>query len=173
MKNIVLTGFMGTGKTEVGRILAKKTGYSFTDSDAEIEKTAGMTISEIFGKLGEPAFRDIESAVILSLSGHERAVISTGGGAVLRQENMDNLRGKGVIVCLEASAATILGRTEGSDDRPLLNAEDRLARIKEMLAERRPYYEKADIMVDTEGKSPMEIADGIMEEMRSYEKGNG
>jgi shikimate kinase len=173
MKNIVLTGFMGTGKSEVGRVLAKKLGYSFIDADAEIEKTAGMTISEIFSSRGEQAFRDIESAVILSLSMLERAVISTGGGAVLRQENMDHLRRKGVIACLEASAATILGRTEGSDDRPLLRAEDRLARIKEMLAQRRPYYEKADIMVDTEGKSPMAIADEIMEEMRSYEKGKG
>jgi shikimate kinase len=173
MKNIVLTGFMGTGKTEVGRILAKKLGYSFIDSDSEIEKTTGITIAAIFSGRGEPAFRDIESAVILSLSGHDKAVISTGGGSVLRQENIDNLRRKGVIVCLEASATTILGRTDGSDDRPLLRAEDRLARIKEMLAERRPYYEKADIMVDTEGKSPMEIADEIMEEMRSYEKGKG
>jgi shikimate kinase len=85
MENIVLTGFMGTGKTEVGRMLAKKLGYSFIDSDAEIEKTAGMVISAIFRDLGEAAFRDIESAVILSLAGHERAVISTGGGAVLRQ----------------------------------------------------------------------------------------
>jgi shikimate kinase len=173
MKNIVLTGFMGTGKTEVGRMLAKKLGYSFLDADAEIEKTTGMTIAAIFSGRGEPAFRDIESAVILSLSGYDSAVISTGGGAVLRKENMDNLHRKGVIVCLEASAATIFSRTEDNDDRPLLMAEDRLARIKEMLAARRPYYEKADIMVDTEGKVPMEIADEIMEEMRSYEKGKG
>jgi shikimate kinase len=172
MKNIVLTGFMGTGKSEVGKLLAKQLGFAFIDADAEIEKITGMTISDIFSSRGEPAFREIESEVILSLAGNEKAVISTGGGAVLRQVNMDNLRKKGVIVCLEASAETIFKRTAGNDDRPLLKTDDRLAKIKEMLAARRPFYERADIMIDTECKSPMEISGEIIEEMRSYEKSN-
>jgi shikimate kinase len=173
MKNIVLTGFMGTGKTEVGKMLAKRLGALFIDADSEIEKRAGKKIANIFSTQGEPAFRDMESETLRALSENDRTVISTGGGAVLRQENMDILRRKGVIVCLNASAKTILHRTRGCTDRPLLNVEDPLAKIKEMLAQRQPYYEKADIIIDTENKSPMQIADEIMEEMKAYEKGNG
>jgi shikimate kinase len=173
MKNIVLTGFMGTGKTEVGKMLAARLGYVFIDVDSRIEKRAGMKIAEIFSAQGEAAFRDMESAVIRDLSGNERAVISTGGGAVLRQENMDNLRRNGVIVCLSASADAILERTKGCKNRPLLNVEDPLARIREMLAARQPYYDKSDIVIDTGGKSPMQIGDEIIEEMKVYEKGNG
>ncbi len=173
MKNIALTGFMGTGKTEVGRILAKRLGYIFVDVDSEIEKKRNMKITEIFKLDGEPAFREIEEETIGAVSGGDRLVISTGGGAVMRQKNMDNLRKKGIIVCLAASAATIMHRTRGSKDRPLINVEDPLARIKELLAVRQPFYEQADIMVDTESKSPVQIADEIIEEMKAYEKSNG
>lgn len=162
MKNIVLTGFMGTGKTEVGRILSRKLGYSLVDADAEIEKEQGMTITAIFKQYGEPKFRDIESNVIKRLSEMKNAIISTGGGAVLRQENMDNLRKNGVIVCLTASPETILKRTSNNNDRPLLQVENPLQKIRELLEFRRPYYEKADIMIDTEGKSPLEVAEEII-----------
>jgi shikimate kinase len=163
MKNIVLTGFMGTGKTEAGRILAKKLGYTLIDADTEIEKEQKMTITEIFKQCGEPEFREIEADVIRRLSMIQNAVISTGGGAVLRQENMDNLRRNGVIVCLTASPETILKRTSNNNDRPLLQVEDPLQKIKELLEFRRPYYEKADIMIDTEGKSPLRVAEEIIE----------
>ncbi|HCL82252.1 MAG TPA: shikimate kinase, partial [Nitrospiraceae bacterium] len=149
MKNIVLTGFMGTGKTEVGRILAQKLGYTLVDADTEIEKEQKTTITEIFKQYGEPKFREIESGVIKRLSEMEKAVISTGGGAVLKQENMDNLRKRGVIFCLTASPETILERTSINNDRPLLQVENPLQKIKELLEFRRPYYEKADIMIDT------------------------
>ena len=173
MRNIALTGFMGTGKTEVGRILAKRLGYIFIDVDSEIEKKKGMKITEIFSRDGEPAFREIEEETIGEISCGDRLVISTGGGAVMRQKNMDNLKRKGVIVCLSASAATIVHRTRGSKDRPLINVEDPLARIKELLAVRQPYYEQADITVNTESKSPVQIAEEIIEEMRTHEKSNG
>lgn len=163
MKNIVLTGFMGTGKTEVGRILSLKLGYSLVDADTEIEKEQGITITEIFKQYGEIKFREIESDVIKRLSELENTVISTGGGAVLRQENMDNLRKNGIVICLTASPETILKRTSNNNDRPLLQVENPLQKIKELLEFRRPYYEKADIMIDTEGKSPLQVAEEIIE----------
>jgi shikimate kinase len=166
MKNIVLTGFMGTGKTEVGRILSRKLGYALVDADTEIEKEQGMTITEIFKQYGEPKFREIEANVIKRLSEINNAVISTGGGAVLRQENMDNLRKNGVIVCLTASPETILKRTSATNDRPLLQVDNPLQKIKELLEFRKPYYEKADIMIDTEGKSPIEVAEEIIEKVK-------
>ncbi|HMK55885.1 MAG TPA: shikimate kinase [Dissulfurispiraceae bacterium] len=162
-KNIVLTGFMGAGKTEVGRILARRLGYALVDVDDEIEKEQGMKISDIFSRFGEPAFRDIESAMINRLSQGASMVISTGGGAVLRQENIDRLRSKGVIVCLTASAETIFRRTKRNNDRPLLKVEDPLGKIKELLASRQHCYEKADMSVDTEEKTPSEVAGEIIE----------
>ena len=173
MKNIVLTGFMGAGKTEVGRVLALRLGYVLIDVDDEIEKEQSMMIADIFREYGEPAFREIESAVIKRLSEREGAVISTGGGAVLRQENMDNLRKKGAIVCLTASAGTIYERTKRNKTRPLLSVEDPLAKIKELLAIRQPYYEKADIVIDTEERSPLDVAEEIIAGMRVYGKSNG
>ncbi len=166
MKNIVLTGFMGTGKTEVGRRIARILGYILIDVDEEIEKEQEMKIADIFREYGEPAFRDMESSVIRRLSDREGAVISTGGGAVLRQENMDRLREKGMIFCLAASAGTIYNRTKRSNDRPLLRVEDPLAKIGELLASRQSCYEKADRMIDTEGKSPAEVAEEIIREFK-------
>ncbi len=166
MKNIVLTGFMGTGKTEVGRLLARRLGYTFIDADSVIEEEQGIPITEIFKRFGEPYFRDIESAVIKRLSEMERAVISTGGGAVLRQENMDNLKKKGIIICLMASPETIYERTKNDSSRPLLQVENPLQRIKELLEFRRPYYERADIMVNTDGKTPAQVVEEIIENIR-------
>lgn len=162
MRNIVITGFMGTGKTEVGRILARRLGYAFLDADSIIEQEQNMSITEIFQRFGEAHFRDIESDVIRRLSEKDRVIISTGGGAVLREENMENLRKKGVIICLKASPETILKRTSNDSSRPLLQVEDPLKRIRELLEFRMPYYEKADIIVDTEGKNPVEVAEEIM-----------
>lgn len=166
MKNIVLTGFMGTGKTEVGRLLARKLGYKFIDADSVIEEDQKMSITEIFKRFGEPYFRDIESKVIKRLSEMEGVVISTGGGAVLRQENMDNLRKNGIIICLMASPETIYERTKKDTSRPLLQVENPLQRIKELLDFRRPYYEKADIMIDTDGKTPEEVAREILKKVK-------
>ncbi|TAL23865.1 MAG: shikimate kinase [Nitrospirae bacterium] len=167
MKNIVLTGFMGTGKTEVGKLVAQKLGYKLIDVDSEIEKEKKMKITEIFKECGEPGFRKIESDVIRRLSDMDNAVIPAGGGAVLRQENMDNFRRKGVIVCLAASPETILKRTGNDSTRPLLQVDDPMKKIKELLELRKPYYEKADIMIDTEGKTPLQVAEEIIERVKS------
>lgn len=162
MKNIVLTGFMGTGKSEVSQELSKVLGWKVIDIDTEIEKSQRMKITEIFKQFGEPGFRDIEAEMIKNLSKNKDAIISTGGGAVLRQENMDALRENGVIICLTATPETILKRTSNNNDRPLLQVEDPLKKIQELLKFRMPYYEKADIMIDTENKTPLEIAEEII-----------
>ena len=167
MKNIVLTGFMGTGKSEVSKELSKILGWKAIDVDTEIEKSQNMKITEIFKQVGEQGFRDIETETIKKLSKNKNVIISTGGGAVLRQENMDALRENGVIICLTATPETILKRISNNNDRPLLQVEDPLKKIQELLKFRMPYYEKADIMIDTENNTPLEIAEEIMEKIRN------
>ena len=166
MKNIVLTGFMGTGKTAVGKEIARLLDMKLIDVDTEIEKSEKMTINEIFKQFGEPRFREIETEMITKLSKDKNSIISTGGGAVLKQENMDILRENGVIICLIATPETILGRTSNSNDRPLLQVENPLERIKGLLNFRRPFYERADVMIDTEGKTPLQIAEEIIERVK-------
>ncbi len=166
MKNIVLTGFMGTGKTAVGRKLSRLLNMELIDVDTEIEKSQKMTINDMFKKFGEPRFREIETEMIKKLSGKENIIISTGGGAVLKQENLDVLREKGIIVCLLATPETILRRTSHNSNRPLLQVEDPSGKINELLNFRKPFYEKADIMIDTEGKTPIQIAEEIIEKIK-------
>lgn len=162
MKNIVLAGFMGTGKTAVSAELARLTGFKNIDIDAEIEKTAGMSIPDIFEKYGEPHFRNLETEEIKKISSGRNLIISLGGGAVMREENMQALREGGVIICLAAEPETILQRTGNDSNRPLLQVEDPLKKINELLAVRKPYYERADVMVHTDSKSPLEVAEEIM-----------
>jgi shikimate kinase len=162
MKNIVLTGFMGTGKTEVGRELSRLLGMPVVDIDREIEKSEGSTINEIFSRRGEEYFRELETAIIHRVASGHGCIISTGGGAVLREENIRALQGSGIIFCLTANPATILQRTEGDDDRPLLRCEDRKTKITELLDQRKPFYEKAGIIIDTEDKTPLQVAEEIL-----------
>jgi shikimate kinase len=167
MKNIVLTGFMGTGKTEVGKELAQIRGLKLIDLDTEIEKSEKMTINEIFKQFGEQKFRDIESEMIEKLSRERNVIISTGGGAVLKQQNMDILKKTGIVICFMATPETILQRTGNSDNRPLLMVDNPLEKIRELLEFRRPFYEKADLMIDTEDKTPRQIAEEIIEQIRN------
>jgi len=166
MKNIVLVGFMGTGKTAVGRRLAEALGMEFVELDAEVEAREGMSIKEIFERYGEPYFRDLETEAVKRFSEKEGLVISTGGGVVLRKENMDALRKKGIILCLWAEPETILQRTSKNSDRPLLNVPDPLSKIKELLSYRRPFYEKADIMITTDSKDIDEVVKEIIEKLK-------
>jgi shikimate kinase len=163
MKNIVLTGFMGTGKTVVGRELSRMLNMRVVDVDTEIELSQKMTIKDIFKTYGEGHFRDIETETIKKLFSEEDIIISTGGGAVLRKENVDILREKGIVFCLQASPETILKRTGRSRMRPLLNVEDPMAKIKELLDHRMPFYEKAGILINTDGRNPLQIAEEIAE----------
>ncbi len=163
MKNIVLTGFMGTGKSTVGKELARRLGMTLIELDSEIEKAEGMTIREIFSQYGEEYFRQKETEAIKRLSGERGLVISTGGGVVLREENMDILRRDGVVICLWAEPETVLERTSDTRERPLLDVEDPLERIRKLLEYRRPFYEQADHFIKTDGKTPVQIAEEIIE----------
>lgn len=166
MKNIVLTGFMGTGKTYTGRALARSLGIKFVDTDVLIEKEAGITIPDIFEKFGEPHFRGLEREIVKRVSQENGAVIAVGGGAIVNPDNLADLKKKGVIICLKASPEVILSRVERNSDRPLLQVEDRIGKITELLEKRAPYYEKADFTVDTDGKTPEQVAEEILEIVR-------
>ena len=166
MKNIVLTGFMGTGKTSTGRVLARKLGTRFIDTDTLIEKEAGIQIWEIFEKFGEAHFRGLERQIVKKVTEEEGIVIAVGGGAIVNPANLADLKRHGIVVSLTASLDVILSRVERNLDRPLLKVEDKLGKIKELIAVRAPFYEKADITVDTDCKNPEQVADEILEAVR-------
>ncbi len=162
MRNIVLTGFMGTGKSSVGEKLAKKLGYRYFDLDCLITDEAGMTISEIFEQHGETRFREIESSVIERISAMGNLVISTGGGAVIRDRNREMLRSSGVMVNLKASVDEIFARLRSDVSRPLLKDDMSLEKIGMMLREREPFYAEADIRIDTTGKKVDDVVREIL-----------
>lgn len=163
-KNIVLIGFMGTGKTTVGKILAKKLGMSFVDVDELIEKTAGLKISEVFARFGEAYFRDIETEIIKSITKNFSQVIATGGGAVLRDENLNALKSNGVVFCLTASEELIFDRIKDNNERPLLQVENPKEKIRELLAKRMPRYMMADFIINTDGLTQEEVSEKIIKE---------
>jgi len=169
--SIALIGFMGTGKTVVGKLLAQKLDRDFIEMDALIEKKAGRSIPEIFRQDGEIKFREIEIEVTKEIADRKNAVIACGGGVVLNRINIDRLRGECVIVCLAASPSVILKRTSvDKDERPLLAVSDRLDQIKELLKHRRPFYERvADITVNTSRLQPDTVVGLIIGRLREYE----
>lgn len=162
MKNLVLIGFMGTGKSTVGKILAKKLGYRFLDADAEIERREQKSITQIFEMCGEEGFRNMETAVLCELAQKKNSVIATGGGAVLRKENMDALRKNGVVILLRARIETIVQRVAGNDKRPLAKGQS-ARELEARLQSRAIYYENHDFAFDVEDLSPMQIADRIID----------
>nr|HID57804.1 3-dehydroquinate synthase [Desulfobacterales bacterium] len=161
-KNIYLMGFMGSGKSRVGKILARKLGMRFIDTDEMVEEKAGKSISDIFTQDGEEAFRRLEHQCIVEASRSRYAVISLGGGAVTRPENWEVIR-QGISLYLFASPETILERVRANDDRPLLSGlsdEGKLERIRSMLAYREKFYNMADIVIRNEkGDSPQRTAE--------------
>ncbi len=158
--NIVLTGFMGTGKSTVGRLLAARLGRRFVDMDDILSMRAGKPISAIFAEEGEPAFRSAEAALCAELAREQGLVISTGGGALVSAENRTTLGSSGVLVCLNASADEILRRLAAATDRPLLGDElaARDERIRALLAQRRAAYAAIPYQIDTEGRSAEAVA---------------
>ncbi|MEN2994504.1 MAG: shikimate kinase [Thermodesulfovibrio sp.] len=160
--NIVLIGFMGTGKSTVGKIISKKLNFTYTDIDELIEKTMGMKISEIFEKFGEERFRDIETEMVKIVTKKHNQVISTGGGVVLREENILNLKNSGLLFCLKANAEKIFERIKNCKNRPLLMVENPKDKIKELMDKRKPLYEKADFIIDTDDLSAEEVAEKII-----------
>jgi len=160
--NIVLTGFMGTGKTVVGREVARRLGRPFVDMDAVIEARAGKPISRIFAEEGEPVFRQMESDLCGELAGQDGAVIATGGGALVNPANREALAASSVLVCLQAGVDEILERVGEAEDRPLLSVQDPGGEVRQLLAARRDAYAVIPWQVDTNGRTPSQIADEIV-----------
>lgn len=166
MKNVVLIGFMGTGKSCTGRLLAGRLGRPFIDVDRKIEQESGLAIGEIFAQHGEAYFRAREKDVIARVARYRKAVIATGGGVVLDADNMQRLRAGGVIICLTASVQTILERTGRRNTRPLLARPDREEIVARLLAERAPLYAQADFILDTSNIPPRMAAEKIIAFLR-------
>ena len=162
MKNIVLVGFMGTGKTTVGELLAKQTGMPLVDMDALIMERAGKTINDIFANEGEPHFRNLEREMAQERAAKKNLVISTGGGIVLNPDNISNFEQTGLTVCLLASPETVLERVKHDTTRPLL-AGDKETQIIQLLKTRRPLYESVTHKIDTNGLAPETIATAIID----------
>ena len=162
MRSVILTGFMGTGKSSVGKVLARMSGLTYVDLDALIVAQAGLSINEIFSLLGEPAFRALESSLLLSLNQQEGIILSTGGGAVLSAENRDIMRSRGIVVNLTAPVSVIRARLRHATDRPLLRDSAASEKIEQMLGEREACYAEADIRIDTAGKKIEDVAAEIM-----------
>jgi shikimate kinase len=164
-KNIVLIGFMGTGKTVTGRVLAERTGLELVDMDSIIEERAGKPISEIFADDGEPAFRKMERTLANELSQRTGLIISTGGGVVLNPDNITDFQQSGLVVCLTASPETIFQRLENDTTRPLLSG-DKKEQIRGILETRRPLYDAIEHQIDGDRLDPEGRAEAIL---RLYE----
>lgn len=167
--NIALIGFMGTGKTTVGMLLAEALGITYVDSDEEIIRISGHNIPDLFAEYGETRFRELENDVVHSLSKLNRVVIGYGGGVVTNSENVAILRKTSKVVLLTASAEEVLRRTSGDLSRPLLNIDDRLTRIRELMAVRNnTYLAAADLVLNTESLTPREVVDTIMKQLGAH-----
>ena len=160
--NLYFVGFMGTGKTTVGRAVAQRMGFQLIDSDVAIEQQAGKSIQEIFLSEGEPAFRTMERAFVENGHPATNCVVACGGGLVVQPGMVELLKSKGVVICLFASLETILSRTQGSRHRPLLNVEDQMERIRTLYTQREPIYKKSGTMVLTDGRQLNDIADHVI-----------
>jgi shikimate kinase len=165
--NIVLIGFMGSGKSSVGRLIAQRLGFHFTDTDRLIVERTGLSIADIFATQGETAFRDLETSTLRTFSSLNRAVISTGGGLVLREENRALLRELGFVVWLTASEQVLFDRVSRNQKRPLLQTADPRATIHELLEARRAFYEEAaQFTLDSSTLTHAAAADTVIAEAR-------
>ncbi|HWJ02082.1 MAG TPA: shikimate kinase [Verrucomicrobiae bacterium] len=176
LPNLVLIGFMGTGKSSIGKRLALKLGMEFVDSDLEIEALMGMSISEIWDRYGERCgevrFRSEESLVIKKLAGRVKTVIATGGGAVLKPENFAALSQSGVIITLTADPEVISLRVARKGNRPLLKGDNSPEKIREMLAKREAVYAQGDFIVDTSHITLDEAVEKIVGNLAEVGYGN-
>ncbi len=171
---VYLTGFMGSGKSTIGPILANTIGYNFLDLDKQIEKKKNLSINEIFSTGGEGYFRELEKNVVLQVSKLNAHVISLGGGTVTKKENLETIKNSGVLVYLKANPMQIFHRLRFKADRPLmknnegkiLSETELLQRIKTLLQEREPFYNQADVIVNTDDKKVGYTVDEIVKKLR-------
>ena len=162
MPNVVLFGFMGTGKTAVGKEVARRLQMQFVDMDDVIEEKEGCSISDIFAEKGESYFRRLEADVAEKLSREEGQVIATGGGVVLNRESVDALQSSGVGICLMASPEVIFQRIKGEAHRPLLLGRDPLEKISILLERREPFYRRIANRIDTSRLSLEQVVEEVV-----------
>lgn len=159
---------MGTGKSSVGHLLAEQLRFGFVDTDELIVNAAGKSIADIFAQQGEAVFRALEHEIIKGLASRTRSVISTGGGVPVNPDNLASLKSHSLVVCLWASPEKIWENVRGQSHRPLLlNTPDPLAKIRELLAARAPFYKQADVLVNTEWRSVREVAQQVAHQFQS------
>ena len=168
MNNIILCGFMGCGKTTVGKNLSKLANMKFVDMDKYIEEKANMTVSEIFDKFGESGFRDMEHQACVELSSSKDYVIAAGGGTLTFDRNVDVLSKTGTIVLIDASYETLCNRLKTDTKRPLLQCENRNEKIKELLDKRMPLYKKASTVTVNGNQTPKKVAEEILNKITQH-----
>lgn len=156
--NLSLIGFMGTGKSSVGRLAASALHFTFLDTDHVVEARAGKSIADIFQQDGEPVFRQWENKVVAELTTRHKTVIATGGGLPVNPENLASLKTHSLVVCLWSSPEAIYARVRSHTHRPLLNEPDPLAKIRSLLEVRAPFYRQADVLISTDLRSVHEVA---------------
>ncbi len=163
MKNIYLVGFMGSGKSTIGQILAKKLNMKFIDVDSEIEKKEDMKISEIFKKKGEKYFRDLEKKEIKTLTKEKGLIVSTGGGLGANLENMERMKKTGTVIWLDVPLNVILDRCKNDQNRPLL--QQSLEDLKKLFEERKKVYSLANVHIKVKNQTPEELAEEILKRL--------
>lgn len=167
-ENIVLVGFMGSGKSSIGRQLAKRLGFQFLDTDQLIVQRTGKEISQIFAERGEPAFRDLETATLISVSHLSRCVVATGGGAVMRESNRAIMREIGFVIGLTASEDVIFDRVSRNNKRPLLQTRDPRGTLHALLESRREFYAAAaQFTLDTTQMAHAQAVEAIIAAVRN------
>ncbi|ADY56228.1 Shikimate kinase [Syntrophobotulus glycolicus DSM 8271] len=159
VKNIILVGFMATGKTTVGKLLAHRLGWAFLDTDQEIERTTGLSIPEIFKRYGEESFRKEETRLVRQITKMKSTVISTGGGLVLPSDHWKLLEEVGIMVHLWADPDVIIARAGQNEERPLLQQDPE--QVRALLDSRMPVYNQAAISIETTGKNPSDIVNEV------------
>jgi shikimate kinase len=164
--NIALIGFMGTGKTSVGRLVSDQLHFQYLDTDEMIQAVTGKTIADIFAKEGEPAFRALEKKTVADLAARTKTVISAGGGLPVNPANLASLKSHALIVCLWASPEKIWERVKNQTHRPLLHDPDPQKKIRELLVIREPFYKQADVLLNTELRSLREVASQVVHQYR-------
>ncbi len=165
--NIALIGFMGTGKSSVGRLIAEQLRFPLLDTDEMIEARARKSISEIFAQEGEARFREYEKEIVGELAGRQRTVICTGGGLGANEANLASLKEHALVVCLWASPEKIWERVRNQTHRPLLHDPDPMAKIRQLLAAREPCYKQADVLLSTELRSLKEVAAQVLHQFHT------
>lgn len=161
-RTIVLAGFMGTGKSSVGRRLAARLGREFVDTDALIEQEAGTSITRIFADRGEAEFRVREKRAVAAAVGEDDRVVAVGGGAILDRENLAAMKAGGPVACLTARPEIVLSRVAHDTGRPLLQGPQPLETIRGLMAERADAYARADVMIDTSDLTPDEVVERLL-----------